>query len=74
MRVTLVQLVSATDSATNRKDIVDQLAELTASDSLDLVVMPEGAMHDFGAPDLDLRPIAEPLDGPFVQMLTAEAG
>ncbi len=73
MRVALVQLVSATDSAANRGEIVGQLAELTVSDGLDLVVLPEGAMHDFGSPDLDLRPIAESLDGPFVQMLTAEA-
>lgn len=73
MHVALVQLVSATDSATNRNGIARQLAELTASDGLDLVVLPEGAMHDFGSPDLDLRPIAEPLDGPFVRMLTAEA-
>ncbi len=74
MRVALVQLVSATNSATNRDDIVRQLGELSASDGLDLVVLPEGAMHDFGPPDLDLRAAAEPLDGPFVQMLTAEAG
>lgn len=74
MRVALVQLVSATDSATNRTEIAGQLAELTATDGLDLVVLPEGAMHDFGSPDLDLRSVAEPLDGPFVRLLTAEAG
>ena len=73
MRLALVQLVSNTDSATNRAAIAEQLAELTAADGLDLVVLPEGAMHDFGAPDLDLRPVAEPLDGPFVQLLTSEA-
>ncbi|WP_332644266.1 carbon-nitrogen hydrolase family protein [Aeromicrobium sp.] len=73
MRVALVQLVSATDSATNRTEIAGQLAALTQSDALDLVVLPEGAMHDFGAPDLDLAPVAETLDGPFVQLLTTEA-
>ena len=73
MRVALVQLASATDSATNRTEIAGQLAALAPSDALDLVVLPEGAMHDFGAPDLDLAPVAEPLDGPFVQLLTAEA-
>ncbi len=73
MRVALVQLVSATDSATNRTEIAGKLAALTESDALDLVVLPEGAMHDFGAPDLDLGPVAETLDGPFVQLLTTEA-
>jgi len=74
MRVALVQLVSAADSATNRAAISAQLAELSAADGLDLVVLPEGSMYDFGSPDLDLRPIAEALDGPFVQLLTTEAG
>ena len=73
MRVALVQLASTSDSATNRAEIASQLAELTAGDAVDLVVLPEGSMHDFGSPDLDLRPVAEPLDGPFVQMITAEA-
>ena len=73
MRVALVQLVSAIDSATNRAEITGQLAELDAVDGFDLVVLPEGAMHDFGAPDLDLRAVAEPLDGPFVQLMKAEA-
>lgn len=73
MRVALVQLVSATDSATNRTEIAGQLAALSESDALDLVVLPEGAMHDFGAPDLDLAPVAETLDGPFVRLLTTEA-
>ncbi len=73
MHVALVQLVSATDSAKNRAAIVDQLAELTVGDDLDLVVLPEAAMHDFGSPDLDLRPVAEALDGSFVQMLANEA-
>lgn len=73
MHVAVVQLVSATDSATNRAEIAGQLASLTSADAVDLVVLPEGAMHDFGAPDLDLTPVAEPLDGPFVQLLTTEA-
>ena len=73
MRVALVHLVSTTDSATNRTNIADQLSELSAEDGFDLVVLPEGAMHDFGLPDLDLRPVAESVDGPFVRFLTAEA-
>ncbi len=73
MRVALLQLASATDAAKNRATITSQLAELSVADPVDLVVLPEAAMHDFGSPNLDLRPVAEPLDGPFVQMLTAEA-
>ncbi|GAA3520758.1 carbon-nitrogen hydrolase family protein [Aeromicrobium panaciterrae] len=73
MRVALVQLASATDSATNRAAITAQLADLAADDGVDLVVLPEAAMYDFGATDLDLAPAAEPLDGPFVRLLTAEA-
>lgn len=73
MHVALVQLASATDSATNRTSIAAQLAQLKPSDALDLIVLPEGAMHDFGPRDLDLRPVAETLDGLFVQLLAEEA-
>jgi predicted amidohydrolase len=73
MRVALVQFASATDSATNRTIIQDQLVSLGPSDDLDLVVLPEAAMHDFGSADHDLAAIAEPLDGPFVTMLGDQA-
>ena len=73
MRVAVVQLAADVDSASNREAISRQLAELGAEDGLDLVVLPEAAMHDFGSPDLDLAPVAEPLDGPFVTMIAAEA-
>ncbi|MCD9199470.1 carbon-nitrogen hydrolase family protein [Aeromicrobium wangtongii] len=73
MRVALLQLAADIDSAANRDLVTSQLAELDVDDGIDLVVLPEATMHDFGAPDLDLAPIAEPLDGPFVQMIAAEA-
>jgi deaminated glutathione amidase len=73
MRVALVQLVSATDSAANREDIRSRIAALSAADELDLVVLPEAAMHDFGSAEHDLTAVAEPLDGPFVQFLGQEA-
>lgn len=73
MRVALLQLVSATDSATNRADIRSQIAALSQDDQLDLVVLPEASMHDFGSADHDLAAAAEPLDGPFVQLLAEEA-
>jgi predicted amidohydrolase len=73
MRVALVQLSSAIDAVTNRTAIRDQLATLRPADELDLVVLPEAAMHDFGAPDLDLAAVAEPLDGPFVRLVAEQA-
>lgn len=73
MRVALVQLVSTTDSATNRADIRSQIATLSRADELDLVILPEASMHDFGSADHDLAAAAEPLDGPFVQLLGDEA-
>lgn len=71
MRVALAQFAAATDSVANRETMRGILADL--DHDVDLVVFPEAAMHDFGPPDLDLAVIAEPLDGPFVQMLCQEA-
>lgn len=73
MRIAIVQLAADIDSAANREAISAQLAELKAGDDLDLVVLPEAAMHDFGATDHDLAAVAEPLDGPFVQLLGEQA-
>lgn len=66
LRVTLWQHASDPDPATNRAalDRVDDLA-----DGADLVVLPEAFARDFGEPGSDLRPYAEPLDGPFVSRL-----
>ncbi|MCW2790155.1 MAG: hydrolase, partial [Aeromicrobium sp.] len=61
------------DSAANRDAISARLTELTSDDGLDLVVLPEASMHDFGAADTDLAAVAERLDGPFVALLAAEA-
>ncbi len=71
MRVAVVQMSSSTDSTANRDQVA---AALTALDpDVDLVVLPEGAMHDFGSPDHDLAPAAESLDGPFVALLSEHA-
>lgn len=40
---------------------------------VDLVVLPEAVMHDFGDADHDLAAVAEPLDGPFVALLATHA-
>ncbi len=73
MRVAVVQLAAEIDSRGNREAVVRQLSTLGPGDDLDLVVMPEATMHDFGSADHDLAAVAEPLDGPFVAMLAAEA-
>ena len=72
MRVVLAQLASSTDSAANR-DLVDSVLAAAGEVQPDLVVLPEAAMHDFGDPDHDLAGSAEPLDGPFVGLLTTSA-
>ena len=72
MHVALIQLASTTDSAANRV-VIDEMLGGLGPEWLDLVVLPEGSMHDFGRPEDDLSAIAEPLDGPFVQLLAAHA-
>lgn len=66
-----MQLASTLDSAENRRVVDARLSELDPGH--DLVVLPEATMHDFGAPDHDLGPAAEPLDGPFVDLLSGHA-
>ncbi|RLV57347.1 carbon-nitrogen hydrolase family protein [Aeromicrobium phragmitis] len=72
MRIALVQFASDIDAAANRHTIAAALADLDGA-SVDLVVLPEAAMHDFGSADHDLSAAAEPLDGPFVALLAEQA-
>ncbi len=72
MRVALVQLAASVDSAANRGLVATRLQALEPG-AHDLVVLPEAAMHDFGSPDHDLSAHAEPLEGPFVQLLAEQA-
>jgi predicted amidohydrolase len=72
MRVALIQFAASTDSERNRAVVRDRLAGLEGA-GIDLVVLPEGAMHDFGATGDDLAAAAEPVDGPFVAMLADQA-
>jgi predicted amidohydrolase len=71
MRVAAVQLASTVDSAENRRLVDARLSDLGTD--LDLVVLPEATMHDFGSTDHDLASAAEPLDGPFVALLGEHA-
>lgn len=65
------QLGSTTDSAANRAAVDAALAAVRGP--VDLVVLPEATMHDFGAPDHDLIEPAETLDGPFCELLAGHA-
>lgn len=74
MKVVLVQLASVTDSAANRHALTGWVDRILADGAApDLVVFPEGAMHDFGRPDHDLSAVAEPVDGPYVEALRTQA-
>lgn len=68
MKVAVGQFASGADTSAN----VERLSALTVQaqrGGAHLVVFPEAAMHTFGALTDDLRPAAEPLDGPFVDSL-----
>ena len=68
MKVAVAQFESGPDKTANLKRIT-ALAEEAAKAEARLVVFPEGAMHTFGELTDNLRPAAEPLDGPFVEKL-----
>jgi deaminated glutathione amidase len=75
MRIGVIQMAATTDKAVNIATIERLVG--TVGEDCDLVVLPEGAMHDFGKPEDDLAAAAEPLDGPFVgslQRLAARLG
>jgi len=72
--VALVQTAATTDSCQQRDAVIAWCDRLVAAGAVpDLVVFPEAVMHDFGATDHDLAPVAEPLDGPFVEILAAQS-
>ncbi len=71
MRVAMIQFAAGLDSAVNRRKIAGRLESLP--EDLDLVVLPEAVMHDFGDTHHDLASVAEELDGPFVSFLAEHA-
>lgn len=72
MRIALVQFAAGLEPAGNRH-VLDAMFDSLDGDGLDLVVLPEAAMRDFGPVDDDLAAVAEPLDGPFVSLLARSA-
>jgi deaminated glutathione amidase len=69
MKIAVAQFSSGMDKAANLARIVS-LTERAADAGARLVVFPEAAMCDFGLATDDLRSLAEPLDGRFVQSLS----
>lgn len=73
MRIALAQILSGTDPDANL-GLVREYAGLAADAGARLVVFPEATMCRFGVP---LRPIAEPVDGPWaagVRRIATEIG
>lgn len=68
MKIAVGQFDAGADKSTNVERIAD-LTRQAVKAGARMVVFPEGAMHTFGELTDDLRPAAEPLDGPFVDAL-----
>jgi len=69
VRIAVAQFASGSDKAANLEHL-SALADQAADAGARMVVFPEGAMHTFGELQDDLKPSAEPLDGPFVAHLS----
>ncbi len=72
MRVGVAQVASGRDKEENRR-LARVAVAAAGRQRAGLVVLPEAMLVGFGPPDADLRPAAEPLDGPFVATLEASA-
>jgi len=73
MRVALAQIITTADPLANLEIVADSVGRAAAAGA-QLVVLPEATMCCFGVP---LRPVAEPLDGPWatrVREMAAAAG
>jgi predicted amidohydrolase len=68
MRVAIAQFTANLDPGVNREEIRKLVAD-AASGGAELVVFPEAAARDFGAPGERLVLFGEPLDGPFAGLL-----
>jgi len=72
VRTSVVQFPAQTDSPANLLTI-RTFVHRAADAGSRLVVLPEGAMHDFGPPEYPLGPAAESLSGAFVTALSGFA-
>jgi predicted amidohydrolase len=72
MYVTVAQFAATTDKAQNLAAATRLIAE-AAERGTSLVVLPENAMYSDPDPTADVRPAAEPVDGPFAQSIAQAA-
>jgi predicted amidohydrolase len=72
MYVTVAQFAATTDKAENLAAATRLIAE-AATRGTSLVVLPENAMYSDPDPTGDVRPAAEPVDGPFAQSIAQAA-
>lgn len=72
MYVTVAQFAATTDKAENLAAATRLIAE-AAERGTSLVVLPENAMYSNPDPAADVRPAAEPVDGPFAQSIAQAA-
>lgn len=70
-RLLLIQHTNGPEPKPNRASlrVAVQAALADVESPVDLVMLPEASQADFGPGDRPLTEVAEPLDGPFVQML-----
>ena len=64
MRVAVVQFAATTDTVANI-EVLAPLVREAGRQGAELIVAPEGSMHDFGSPEISLGRAAQPVDGPF---------
>jgi predicted amidohydrolase len=72
MYVTVAQFAATTDKAENLAAAKGLIAAAAARGT-SLIVLPENAMYSDPDPTADVRPTAEPVDGPFAQAIAQAA-
>jgi predicted amidohydrolase len=72
MYVTVAQFAATTDKAANLATATHLIADAAARGT-SLVVLPENAMYSNLDQSADVRPAAEPVDGPFAQAIAQAA-
>ena len=67
LTVAVAQVPPLRPAAESAKVVAEMTARAAGEHGADLVVFPEGVMHEFGLPGIDLAAIAEPLTGAWVE-------
>jgi len=67
LTVAVAQVPPVRPTSESARVVAELTARAVGEHGADLVVFPEGVMHEFGLPGIDLAAIAEPLDGAWVE-------